>query len=62
MMVKDRARQGMAVRKGERTGSDISLTMKSATRPALIARRELQEVTRDIVLDSWEEGRPREWC
>ena len=60
MMRREARRQGMAARKGASTGRDMSLTMKSATSPAVMARREFMVVTTDIVLGNMSRGRPLE--
>ena len=62
MMRQERARQGTAARKGARTGRSSCLTSRSDTRPALIARRELRLVRRDMVLDTRLPSSPLEWC
>ena len=62
MRRQERPRQGMAARKGARTGRSSCLTIRSDTRPALMARRELKVVRRDMVLDTSLPSSPRDWC
>ena len=52
----------MAARKGARTGSSSCLTIRSDTRPALMARRELKVVRRAMVLDTRDISSPLERC
>merc|ERR1719464_879770 len=56
------ARHGTAARKGASTGSEAWRTMRSHSRPAVMARALLHVVTIDMVLERRELGMCRDMC